>query len=447
MSECEQVLNRAEVMQKLMFNVVFDSHGNEKNRKILQTVKNHEIVFNHDLRFAGKVKFDEFAQQVVLSGSVPWEPKNICRAWGSFDDSSAFSIIQSDYGLCKRQDFFDAVRNVSMKNRFHPVRDMLDALIWDNRENIRGLLVDYLGSEDSEYNYQAMRLCMVGTVARVYEPGIKNDNTPILVGPQGVGKSTFLRSMAMRDSWFCDSLDSLDNDKAVQTLLGSWIIELAELKSLTRTAGGTDSIKRFLSAQQDKIRLPYERRSETFLRQCTFWGTTNKSDFLDDETGNRRFLIIQTGVNKPRKDLFAPEAMEDIKAAWAQAVHIWKTERPALVLPEEFRQEAEQMQEASTTDDGTFGLIQEYLEDKQRVCALEIWQETLGEIGRPPKWKATQINNFISQIPGWRKMKSPGRFGKFGQQRGFEFVSNSGDDSNDFVAISGKSGLNDLPFK
>lgn len=92
----------------------------------------------------------------------------------------------------------------------------------------------------------------------------------------------------MHDNWFCDSLDSLDSDKSVQALLGSWIIELAELKSLTRTAGGTDSIKRFLSAQQDKIRLPYEKRAEVFLRQCTFWGTTNKSDFwmTKPETGD-----------------------------------------------------------------------------------------------------------------------------------------------------------------
>ena len=85
--------------------------------------------------------------------------------------------------------------------------------------------------------------------------------------------------------------------------MGSWIIELAELKSLARTAGGVDSVKRFLTATQDKLRLPYERRADVFLRQCVFAGTTNKSDFLQDETGNRRFLIIQTGVNEPTKSL------------------------------------------------------------------------------------------------------------------------------------------------
>ena len=63
-----------------------------------------------------------------------------------------------------------------------------------------------------------------------------------------------------------------------------------------------------------KYRIPYERRADTFYRQCVFAGTTNKDDFLQDETGNRRFLIIHTGVTKTSKSLFTPEVMDDI---WA----------------------------------------------------------------------------------------------------------------------------------
>lgn len=157
---------------------------------------------------------------------------------------------------------------------------------------------------------------MLGAVSRAYKPGSKFDYTIILQGSQGIGKSTFLKLMALDDSWFNDSLDSLDSDKAVQSLTGSWIIELAELKSLARTAGGVESVKRFLTATQDKYRIPYERRADTFYRQCVFAGTTNKDDFLQDETGNRRFLIIHTGVTKPFKSLFTPEAMDDIKQAY-----------------------------------------------------------------------------------------------------------------------------------
>ena len=224
-------------------------------------------------------------------GNTPWEDsRNNYRAWSSFDDSALFSILQSNYGLTGRNDYFDAVKNVAMRHRFHPVRELLDSFEWDEQEHIRKLLPDYLGTEDSDYNYQVWRLWMLGAVSRIYHPGCKFDYTVILQGRQGLGKSTFLQLMALNDSWFNDSLDSLDSDKAAQSLMGSWIIELAELKSLARTAGGVDSVKRFLTATQDKYRVPYERRADIFLRQSVFAGTTNKSDFLQDETGNRRFL-------------------------------------------------------------------------------------------------------------------------------------------------------------
>ena len=396
----------------------YDEDGNVKSVK--QLVHNFEIVMDKDSRFAGKIRLNEFAQQPYLYGSVPWENENNCRAWSSHDDSALFSLIQADYGLKSRQDFADALKNVSMRNKFHPVRELLDSLTWDGKEHIRSLLPEYLGAEDSDYTYQVMRLWMLGAVSRVYKPGSKFDYTIILQGPQGIGKSTFLKQMAMDDSWFNDSLDSLDSDKAVQSLTGSWIIELAELKSLARTAGGVESVKRFLTATQDKYRIPYERRADTFYRQCVFAGTTNKDDFLQDETGNRRFLIVQTGVKKPSKSLFVPEIMDTIKLAWAEAVHIWKNEKPQLILPEAYMQEAKELQEANMADDGKRGIIQEYLEGKTQVCAREIWEKALGENVSPRKYQITEINDIIAKVPGWKKLKSPRNFEGYGKQRGFQ---------------------------
>ena len=396
----------------------YDEDGNVKSVK--QLVHNFEIVMDKDSRFAGKIRLNEFAQQPYLYGSVPWENENNCRAWSGHDDSALFSLIQADYGLKSRQDFADALKNVSMRNKFHPVRELLDSLTWDGKEHIRGLLPEYLGAEDSDYTYQVMRLWMLGAVSRVYKPGSKFDYTMILQGSQGIGKSTFLKQLAMDDSWFNDSLDSLDSDKAVQSLTGSWIIELAELKSLARTAGGVESVKRFLTATQDKYRIPYERRADTFYRQCVFAGTTNKDDFLQDETGNRRFLIVQTGVKKPSKSLFVPEIMDAIKLAWAEAVYIWKNEKPQLILPEAYMQEAKELQEANMADDGKRGIIQEYLEGKTQVCAREIWEKALGENVSPRKYQITEINDIIAKVPGWKKLKSPRNFEGYGKQRGFQ---------------------------
>ena len=424
-----------------------DKDGNIKSVK--QFVHNFEIVMDKDDRFAGKIRFNEFAQQLYLCGNVPWEKEDNCRAWSSHDDSALFSLVQADYGLKSRQDFADALKNVSMRNKFHPVRELLDSLTWDGKEHIRSLLPEYLGAEDSDYTYQVMRLWMLGAVSRVYKPGNKFDYTIILQGSQGIGKSTFLKQLAMDDSWFNDSLDSLDSDKAVQSLTGSWIIELAELKSLARTAGGVESVKRFLTATQDKYRIPYERRADTFYRQCVFAGTTNKDDFLQDETGNRRFLIVQTGVKKPSKSLFVPEIMDTIKLAWAEAVHIWKNEKPQLILPEAYMQEAKELQETNMADDGKRGIILDYLEGKTQVCAREIWFEALKETIPPKNWQASEINNIVAKIPGWERLKTPRKFDGYGQQRGFRKIAmkttEEESENSEFVVASEQEQM-ELPF-
>lgn len=415
-----QGLSVEEVAELLAYRIDYDKEGNIKSKKVMQTVRNFEIIMQNDYRIAGRLRFNEFSRQDYLVGSVPWDSRGNYRTWNSHDDSALYSLLQSEYGMNNRNDYFDAIKNVCAKAKFHPIKDILDTLQWDGKEHIRGLLPNYLGVEDSEYSYQVMKLFMLGAVSRIYHPGCKFDYTMILQGKQGLGKSTFLQLLALSDEWFNDSLDSLDSDKSAQSLMGSWIIELAELKSLARTAGGVDSVKRFLSATQDKYRVPYERRADIFLRQCVFAGTTNKSDFLQDETGNRRFLIIQTGANKPTKNLFDIASIDDIRAAWAQAVYLYKTEKPKLVLPELYKEEAERLQAESMSDDGKIGIIEAYLSDKQRTCAIEVWNEALGEQGRPQKWQATEINTIIDNLSDWERMKYPYKFDKYGNQRGFQ---------------------------
>ena len=104
-------------------------------------------------------------------------------------------------------------------------------------------------------------------------------------------------------------------------------------------------------------------------------------------------------------------------------MYIWKNEHPVLVLPESCRAEAEALQNASMADDGKIGIIEEYLKGKQRVCAIQIWQEALGEEGRPQKWQATEINDIVARIPDWKRLPKAARFGAYGAQKGFQRVT------------------------
>jgi predicted P-loop ATPase len=399
-------------------------HWKEDSRgkpKIVQSVRNQEIVLENDPYFKGKIRYNEFDHQTYLIGTIPNGDTEANRPLSIHDDSNIFSILQNDYGLNSRQDYYDAIKNVSMRHKFHPVRNFFESLEWNGKEdNIRKLLPDYLGVPyEDEYSFEVMKLQLLAGINRVFHPGCKYDTQVILQGRQGLGKSMFCRRLSPHDEWYTDSLDGLDGDKAAQLLLGTFICEFGELTSLAKTSS-TDAVKRFLSAQSDKMRLPYEKRAEIFPRQCIFFGTTNRSDYLMDETGNRRFLIIQVGQNEPTKSLFSDEAKEDFSQAWAEAYYIFRTQNPELVLPEQFRQRATELQEECLQDDGKIGIIKNYLENKDRVCAIEVWYHALHEQSRPKKWQTSEINNIIAGFPEWKRIPYPTKFDEYGSQRGFQ---------------------------
>ena len=394
--------------------------------KALQTVHNMIFVLEEDPRWKGLIRKNSLLQQISASGPLPWDLEIATdRPWGSSDDAQLFHLIQQDYGLNSRQDLMDALKVVADRHVYHPVKELLESIEWDGEDHIRPLLVDYLGAEDNDYNHQVMQLFLQGAIRRIYEPGCKYDYCMIIAGPQGIGKSTFLRKLALRDEWFTDSLDSLDGDKAVQVILGIWIAELGELTSLGRTRSGMEGVKRFISATSDRIRIPYERRADTFPRQIVFAGTTNKSEFLVDETGNRRFLIVEAGKQPPAKSLFCAEAEQDIRQAWAQALVLYEALRPELVLPPEYAKEAACMQENAMQDDVRVGLIRRYLDTygPDKVCAAQLWQEALGNKDTlPSKRDSTQLNQIMSAIPGWERADGTMRFKRYGAQRGFRRI-------------------------
>ena len=105
----------------------------------------------------------------------------------------------------------------------------------------------------------------MGAVARTYEPGEKHDEMVILVGPQGLGKSTvwaWLLPPATRRQWFSDALKFHADVKAqIEALQGRVIVEAAEMSGSTRTE--VESIKAFLARQDDgAVRLTYRRRPD-----------------------------------------------------------------------------------------------------------------------------------------------------------------------------------------
>jgi predicted P-loop ATPase len=81
-------------------------------------------------------------------------------------------------------------------------------------------------------------------------------------------------------------------DAAMQTR-GVWIIELSELDNLSHAE--VARIKAFMSRTTDRFRPPYGMRLVESPRPCVFAGTVNRSSYLRDETGGRRFWPVVCG--------------------------------------------------------------------------------------------------------------------------------------------------------
>jgi predicted P-loop ATPase len=178
----------------------------------------------------------------------------------------------------------EAIDRVARARSFHPGRDYLNSLTWDKTERLSSWLSKYLGAKQDEYTKKVGTMFLVGMVARIFRPGCKMDYMLVLEGEQGTFKSSACAVLA--GDYFSDHLPNLSSKDACLHLRGKWLVEVAELRAYSRAA--IDEFKEFLVREVDRYRPPWGRKDVHEPRQCVFIGTTNKLNYLRDETGNRR---------------------------------------------------------------------------------------------------------------------------------------------------------------
>ena len=399
----------------------------ERNNKgiPLQTIENAREAIEYDEQLYGKIRYNEIAYAAFVVGALPWDPNaNNYREWNNFDDSALKAYIENKYALKSSEKCMEALNIVMAHNKYNPVVDVLTAIHakWDGQfGHIRKLLPKYLGAEDSEYTYEVMKVFMLGAISRAYNPGCKFDYMPVLIGPQGCGKSTFLRYLCFNNAWFTDNFNTIDGDKAAEKLRGKWILEMAELLA-TKKAKEVESIKAFITSTTDDYRPPYMRRTEQRPRRCVFAGTTNNEYFLTDRTGNRRFLPIEANIERQEiHPLNDSEALaNDINAAWAEAMELFEREnrKPKLILPQNLFDTVKEIQSRHVEDDPRFGIIQNWLDNRtDKVCATEVWVEALGNSQKDfEKRYVNEIHQILGSMPGWVRAEKRGRCGDYGIQ-------------------------------
>lgn len=417
--------------------------------KPLKTTDNVLIILENDPNLKGKFVFEEFSNRILCLGALPWNDSSGVRDWTDNDDAGLRHYIEKVYAVTGKDRICDALSLCCHQNKINAVQDYLkDLPCWDGVTRVETLFIDYLGAADNTYTRAVTKASLTAAVARAMNPGVKYDYMPVLVGPQGLGKSTLLRLLAPK--WFNDSLTTLEGKDSYETVQGSWIIELAELVGMSKS--DDNRIKQFLSKQEDIFREPYGRRTGRFPRRCVFFGTTNEEEFLRDHTGNRRFWPVNCGIQTPIKSVFTDLAA-NVQQIWAEAVLMWRNGEKLYLLPE-IETYAKQIQEEHSEHSAKEGIIREFLDReitmdwekrslndrkmywagvfdsdraktelkrRERICAAEIWCEAFGgEIRYFRRSNAAEINAILARIAGWQKNQKAMRIGcAYGVQKGF----------------------------
>ncbi len=399
--------------------------------KVLQTINNLVEAIQYDPRLFNKIRKNSIAYAPYVFGSLPWDNReNNIREWNNEDDANLKNYIEAQYFLRPTDKIMDALTIVAGRNEYNPVTDMLEQrhLQWDGQPHIENLLPDYLGIPKCRYTTEVLKLFMLGAITRAYHPGSKFDYVPIIYGKQGCGKSTFCRILAVADEWYDDNFNTIEGDKAAEKLRGLWMAELAELLA-TKKAKELESIKSFLTSRTDNYRPPYARRTEHRQRVCVFIGTTNSDHFLTDRTGNRRFLPLIADKDLAKTSIAIPEnhqkAIIDVNNAWGEAMDIFMKAggKPTLILPSDLEEEVLQMQAHFLEDNPMTGQIQEYLDNNTsgRVCAIELWENALGNSGNPSVYEINRIHSIMQdEIVGWERKTRKQKCGNYGVQRCYE---------------------------
>lgn len=265
-----------------------------------KTLPNVTTILACDSRWAGVIAFDDFGECVITTRPPPTRPQDApanptAGEWSDEDSIRTVNWLSTEHGIDVSTNVVDqAVAAVAMRKVVHPVRDYLNALVWDGVARLDGMLTTYFGAEDGPYARGIGSKWMISAVARVFEPGCQADCTLVLESKdQGVGKSTALEILAGR-AWFADTGIVVGDKDSYQCLRRKWIYELGELAAVK--GRDVERVKNFLSARSDNYRPSFGRRNRDFPRQVLFAGTTNENQYLVDRTGNRRFWPVRCGA-------------------------------------------------------------------------------------------------------------------------------------------------------
>ena len=361
----------------------------------------------------------------VLSQTAEYPRNGQTVRWSDADDAASQAYIEKAYGLYHKEKHMAALRLLFKEREYNPVIERISPIRWDGTERCEQFLHKWGNVEDTAYTREVSRLIFAGGIWRLYQPGTKFDDVPILIGTkQGEGKSSLIRFLAIQDEWYGE-VNQFDGQAAIEQLYGKWICEISELLALTRTKD-VEASKAYITRTVDSYRRPYDRNTVDLPRRCIFLGTTNNAQPLRDVYNRRYYPVV---MHTKGYDLFDHEAecREYIVQCWAEMRDRFKDKDKFSqnFAKRELWDVYREQQDNARQDDWREGAIEAYLADKDvgdYICIRELTNKALAKDGLghdPTVVESKDLGMIMTRFDEWEKV---GRhyFAEYGQQRSWQ---------------------------
>lgn len=397
------------------------SLSSNRNGNIENTIENFILIMENDTNLKDIYLYNDFSNRYEYNenGKCP-------RPWNDTDDANVMAYIEKNYKLYNEKKYAMSLKIVMQHHKYNPLKELLENKKWDGKPRIDNFLKDILkcesdDEETAEYYKEVSRMIFYGGIARLYKPGVKFDYMPILIGRQGTGKSTIVMWLALNTNYYRE-VTTVDGNDGIECLESGWVCEFSELLAMVRQKD-VQALKAFITRQVDKYRVPYDKHVSNVPRKCIFIGTTNDYEFLTDDTGNRRYLPVEVGLE--RGELYDNEnyVKDYILECWREALWIMNNDEKHfyLTIPKKYNAIVDTMQNKRMVEDPRLTELQGFLEDKEigdKVCSRMIWTEAFRGIEKnATKSDFKMISRYMNKFDDWVRVDTTITFEKYGKQK------------------------------
>lgn len=281
-----------------------------KTGNIIVSLFSLRRALDHEKLARAVIRWDDFRseRQIAYEGQAP----------RPFDDSDTVLLrehLETNIGFAPitPRMMSDALLSHCARHRTDSAIEWASALpAWDGVRRVETFAQRYWGTIDTPYHRAVSRYLWTALAGRVMAPGVKADMVIVLVGPQGKFKTESVKALAPTLDQFADIDLTLNEVERARLLRGKLVAELGELKGLSKREAA--ETKAWLSRSIDEWTPKYIEYAIKVPRRWVAIGTTNDVEFLDDETGERRWLPLTIGII----DLAA--LRRDRDQLWAEAL-------------------------------------------------------------------------------------------------------------------------------